>query len=104
MQAGKLDRRATLQTKSTAQDSSGEELGTPTTIGTVWASKADLTGREFLNAQAVHAEVTTRFQIRWRSDVEAEVQIVCEGLTYDVLSVAEIGRREGLELLCKRTG
>jgi SPP1 family predicted phage head-tail adaptor len=42
-----------------------------------------------------------RFWIRHRSDVVGTDRIVYEGVAYDIQHIAEIGRREGLDILVK---
>ncbi len=100
LRAGALDRRVTLRAKSLANDASGQAIETWADLATVWAEKRDLRGREYLAAQAVNAEVETLFRIRWRSDVTPANRLTYDGKDYDIAAVAEIGRREGLELRC----
>lgn len=101
MQAGRLDRRIELRHVSKSLDTaSGQTVESwPTAYATVWASKRDVRAREYFSAQQVNAEITTVFQIRYRSDVVATDRILCDGLSYNIHSIAEIGRREGLEIM-----
>lgn len=101
MKAGTLDRRVTLQTRVLTRDAQGEEVVTYTDLATVWAQKLDLIGREYFAAQQVNAEVTTRWRLRWRSDIGVLHQLVYGAVAYDILQASEIGRREGIELLTK---
>ena len=101
MLAGKLDRQVTLRTRILTRNNQGEEVVSYTDLATVWGQKIDLIGREYFAAQQVNAEVTTRFRIRWRSDVGVLHRLVCGGVEYDILQASEIGRREVLELLTK---
>lgn len=101
MRAGKMDRRVTIQSRSTAADAQGQQIETWTAVATVWASKRDLRGREYFAAQAVNADVNTVFEIRHRTDVTVLHRVVCEGVTYDIQQVSEIGRRDGLSLICR---
>jgi SPP1 family predicted phage head-tail adaptor len=99
MKAGRLDRRIELQRRTLTLNAQRENIESFATYATVWASKADLLGREFFAAQQVQAEAITKFQIRYRDDVLLTDRIVCNDITYDLKNVAEIGRREGLEIL-----
>jgi SPP1 family predicted phage head-tail adaptor len=101
MRAGRLDRRIELRHRTTTRtEASGQTVEAwPVEYATVWAEKFDLRGREYFAAQQVTAEVTTRFRIRHRGDVLMTDRIACEGLSYNINSIAEIGRREGLEIL-----
>lgn len=101
MRAGTLDRRLTIKAPVDGQDSMGGPTVTYTTLATVWAEKQDKGGREFMAAQQVNAEVTTQFRIRYRSDVTPEHRVTCDGLDFDILYVNEVGRRDGLLLMCR---
>lgn len=102
MRAGRLDRRLTLQTRTlAAANARGEKIPSYSTLATVWGGKRDVSGREFFASAQLHAEASTRFEIRHRQDLTTVNRVVCDGVTYDVLHIAEIGRRKGLELVCK---
>jgi SPP1 family predicted phage head-tail adaptor len=98
MQAGKMDRRVTLQSRSVERNVHGEQVVTYTDLATVSAQKMDPRGREFFAAQQTQAEVTTRWRIRYRSDLTVMHRLVYDGLAYDIVQVSEMGRRAGLEL------
>lgn len=103
MQAGRLDRRVALAHRTLgtqAADGSYPDSGF-TTYATVWAEKLDQHGREFFAAAGTNAERTTRFRIRYRSDVLQTDRIVLDSLNYDIVQVSEIGRREGLEIFAR---
>lgn len=105
MQAGRLDRRIELQHRVLgSRSASGQQAVTYETYATVWAGKKDLRGREYYAANQMNAEISTQFRLRWRSDVLATDRIVCEGVSYNIRPpIAEIGRREGLEILATAT-
>lgn len=99
---GKRDRRITFQRRTVTRDTNtGRDTITWPDVATVWASKTELTGRELLLAQQMVATAEVRFNIRWRSDLLASDRISCEGKTYDIQHLAEIGRREDLDILAK---
>jgi SPP1 family predicted phage head-tail adaptor len=98
-----MDRRVTLQTRSlAAANARGEKIASFATLATVWGEKRDLSGRELYAASQLHAEARVSFRIRHRDSLTTINRVVYDGLTYDVLHIAEIGKRDGLELLCKR--
>jgi SPP1 family predicted phage head-tail adaptor len=99
MRAGSLDRRIELQHRTLTQNAQHENIESFATYATVWAGKADLVGREFFAAEQVQAETATKFRLRYRDDVLLTDRLVCNGVTYDLKHVAEIGRREGLEII-----
>lgn len=99
MLAGRLDRQLTLLARTLTRNAQGEEVATYSAEATVWAEKFDLRGREYFAAQQFNADVTTRFRIRYRSGVTVLHRCQCEGVTYDIKQVSEIGRRIGLEIM-----
>lgn len=99
MRAGALDRRVELMHRNLTRDATtGEQVVSYVTYATVWASKRDIRGREFFAAQQVNADVTTIWHLRYRSDVLVTDRIVEEGLPYSVTSIAEVGRKVGIEI------
>lgn len=98
MNAGKLDRRITINTTTTAQDNAGQPIATTVLLATVWAHVDQLRGREPFQGEQFNAQQLTVFTIRYRSDVDETMSIVHDGETYDIQSIREIGRREGLEI------
>lgn len=102
MQAGRLDRRVTLQRPVQQQDASGTTTDTWSTVATVAAARRDLRGREFVAALAEQVEVETIYTIRHTAGaVPTQLWRLVDGeRVYDIQSVAEIGRRRGYELRC----
>lgn len=101
MLAGPLDRRATLQQPvAGTQTAAGDVPITYATVATVWAGKRDMRGRELLAAGTTMAEIETVITIRWRADVRPAWRVLLDGRAFDIQGIAEIGRRDGLELRC----
>lgn len=101
MRAGPLDRRITIERATATTDAFGGETLTWATVATVWGSREDVTDGERWRAAEVAATITTRFRIRWSSDVSSvspKDRLVCEGRTYQIHHVKEIQRRTGLEI------
>lgn len=99
MRAGSLDRRITLRHRTLERDAQHQEVETFTAYATVWAARNDVRGREFIASQQPIAENTTRFVIRYRADVVHTDRITEGARDYNITQIAEIGRREGLELM-----
>lgn len=101
MQSPKLDRRVTLKRATIAQDEYGQPIETWADIATVWASWRRASARETLAAAEVAAAVSdvfeTRFDSTW-ADLNPKDRLIYNGATYDIIEVAEIGRREGLRI------
>ena len=102
MLAGRLDRSVLIESLTEAGDTTGDVVETWTPVATVWASKRDIGGKEYLSAAQEHADVTAVFRMRYRADVDATCLLTCEGNVFDIVNTKELGRREGLELMAKR--
>jgi SPP1 family predicted phage head-tail adaptor len=91
-----------IQQNTPTRDTYGAEVASWSALATVWGAVEPLRGREFFDAQAVNAEVTTRIRIRYRSGVVPTMRVVWGSHTYDILSVVEIETRQReLHLMCK---
>lgn len=107
MDAGKLDRRITLQRFFTTYDEWNQPTEGWTDLGQRWASKEDVSDGEKVRAAQVGASVSTRFQVRWdsvTSTITAADRLVYDGVEHEIQGVKEIGRREGLEITASRSG
>lgn len=103
LDAGRMDRRITLRNATVAINAKGEAIETYSDLATVWAEVRDPTGREVFASEQRAAQIDRVFVIRWRTGVTNLTRIVYDdgalgSQTYDVVEVAEIGRREGLAL------
>ena len=71
----------------------------------VWAERLGLRGEERWNAQQVVASVSCKYRVRYRDDVTAQCMLVDDaGREYDLQPPIELGRKDGLELVCSRRG
>jgi SPP1 family predicted phage head-tail adaptor len=100
MMSGRLDRQITLQEPTTSQNSYGEQTTTWSDSATVWAQVQQQSGREMFAAGKL-AEVDMLFKIRYRSSVDETWRISYDGRTYEIESVKELGRQDGLEIAAK---
>lgn len=98
IKAGSLDRRITVERATMSSDGLGGKTPTWAPLATVWGSKKDVSDSERVRALEVEAAVETRFVIRWGLGVTTRDRVICEGRTYDLTAVKEIGRHEGQEL------
>jgi SPP1 family predicted phage head-tail adaptor len=99
MRAGRLDRRIVIEQPVYAQGADGQAVKTWLFFAEVCAEKRDTAGREFIAADRETAALTTTFRLRWLSGVSREMRISYGGALFDIQHIAEIGRREGLEIV-----
>lgn len=102
MEAGKLDRKIRIETKSVTLDTYGQETVTWTTRAEVWAAVMPLRGSELIASAQLTPETMTKFRIRYRSDILPTDRIVYENKNYDIQYVAELDRRVGLDITAKQ--
>ena len=70
-----------------------------------WAERLELRGDERWNAQQVVAGLSCKYRIRYRSDVgPLNVLIDSDSREYNIEAALELGRKDGLELLCSARG
>lgn len=101
MRAGKLDRRIVLQRFTETRDEYNEPVQTWATLATRWASYEPLSDGEKFSASETAAEASARFVIRYSTavrDLNPKDRLMFEGVTYQIIRVKEIGRREGIEI------
>lgn len=102
MNPGKLDRRITIQARTTTRGASGGVVVSFADDATVWAQKVDSNGREMQAAGALRAEAELVLRIRYRSTLTTQHRIYYGGQYYDILQINEEGRRAS-QLLQART-
>jgi SPP1 family predicted phage head-tail adaptor len=101
LRAGLLDRRIVLERRSETVDTSGQAVEVYDPIGTVWARVEPLGGREGFGQQQWVAVGDVRFTIRFRDDITPLHRVSYNGQFFDVVSVAEEGRREALLIVAR---
>lgn len=101
MTAGNLDRRVQFQ-RASISDDGFQSVETFAAHGSpVWSSKADISDGERFRAGEVAAQITSRFQVRHSAFTAAltpKDRLVCEGRTFDIVGIKQIGRRVMLEI------
>lgn len=104
MQAGRLNRRCTIQRKTADED----EWGTPLPQGwedvaSVWADFRHKSGSETIRADAETSTVRASVRIRWRTDVNAGMRIKVGDALYDIEAVLpDFQGHVFVDLVCKR--
>ena len=100
--AGELNKLVTIQGKTVAQDSFGEEVVTWTKIADVWASINPVSYRELLEAQQVQSEISHRIVIRYRDGIKPYHQIIYGNSTYEILNIFNPNTANiALHLICR---
>ncbi len=99
MQAGKLRHRVTLQEPVKGQNpTTGAVINTWRDVATVWAEVSPSSVREFIAAQSVQGEITTRIVINYRAGITRKHRILFRGGIYNIEGVLP-DPKSGLEYL-----
>lgn len=107
MDAGRLDRRITIERYTSTAGSLNEEVRTWSELTTVWARRRDASDGEKVAANQVSAHLMTRFLVRHSSvtvTVTPNDRIVHDGGTWNILGVkqADMGRNRYIEITATR--
>lgn len=103
IKAGDLRHVVTLQRPANRTNEKGRRITGWEDVARVKAGKADVSGREFFQAQAFHAEDVVTFTLRWREDVTAEWRLIHHGTPYNILEVNHLGyMRDFIRLKCRK--
>lgn len=102
MQAGRLNRRCTLQTPSTGIDELGQPVPGWTDVATVWADIRMKSGLEAIKAGASVSVVQASIRVRYRAGITAGMRVVHNLTNYNITAVLpDVGGREFVDLVCE---
>lgn len=96
--AGRLDRRVDILRATTSVNEIGEQLEQWNVWRTVWAGKKDIRADERLRADQELATETTVWISHYIPGLTVRDRFSVEGKVYDIIGLAELGRRAGLEI------
>lgn len=111
MQTGKLNKRVKIDRPVETQNDSNEVTTEYQEWTTVWASIEPLVGREFLTAQQLQADVTTRIRIRYLEGVTRKMRVRYDRLAgsptitdYYVIDtvIPVMEDRRQMDLMCRK--
>lgn len=98
MQAGRMDRRITIEEVTETQNSYGAASESWSTFKTVWAEVKPVKGKEFFLDEQVNARLDIIFRIRWLEGLNTKMRISYNEQHYNIDSIVELGRREGFQI------
>lgn len=102
MQAGRLNRRVTLQQPSTATDELGQPIPGWTDVATLWADIRLKSGLESIKAGSPVSTVQASIRIRYRAGINAGMRIVHNLTAYNITAVQpDVGGREFVDLVAE---
>lgn len=97
MNAGKTDRIANIFRKEIKRTSAGDAVEAWTPVEDLWVSKPQLTTGKLAEIASKSAtSAMYSFESRYRVTVQPYMRAKIEGVTYDIVTALETGRRSGL--------
>lgn len=107
MRAGQLNRRITIQERTTGQDAAGQPLLTWTDFAKVWSFPVGKTGLLTMKEQGdVPLPIKQySFRIRYREDIDESMRVLYRGLKFDIKQVRlDLAERKWTDLVCQQGG
>lgn len=102
MQAGRLNRRVTLQSPSQSVDEIGQPIPGWTDVATPWADIRMKSGLEAIKAGAPVSVVQASIRVRYRAGITAGMRIVHNLQVFNIVAVMpDVGGREYVDLVCE---
>ena len=101
MHTGERDRHVTIERAAEIDDGFTKVEGRYAPWKRFWARKTDVSDVERTRAAENGAEITTRFVVRFSGatrTITPHDRLTCEGRSYNIVGVKEVGRREGIEI------
>lgn len=93
-----MDRRVTIQRKTTTSGPTGQPIETWPAWKTVWGGKRDVRADERFRADQELATKTTVWMTHYIPGLRTDDRLSVDGEVYDIIGIAELGRRSGLEI------
>lgn len=90
MEIGALNKRITFQKLYITTNENGFDVKAWEDIKTVWAHVSNLHGREYFAAQAVQAEQTVKFTVRYFKNVDTTMRILFKDKSYNITAIDNI--------------
>jgi SPP1 family predicted phage head-tail adaptor len=96
--SGEYDREITILQNTPTRNSIGEVRPAWSDFRTLPARVIPLMSRDRFMSGGEHNVRAATFRTRWFDGLKSTMQIQYEGSTYEIKGIAEVGRREGLDI------
>lgn len=104
MQAGKFNRKISIEAYTEIKDAYGMPVETWAVLHDLFANMRTSNAREVFQSDQIQNLKTAVFTIRYLPGIDEKMRIVCEGKTYMIDGIQEIGRRKGLQIVAEWDG
>jgi len=101
-----LNRRCRVEYPVETQDAVyGSDVATWALLAVIWCNIQDELPSKTESTQngVVINTKRSRFRARYRTDIDSSMRIICDGITYQIVSAAaEIGKKQHMEMMIER--
>ena len=102
MDIGRLNKRITIQQKSSTYDDAGQQVESWNTFATVWADIKHNSGIETIKSDAIASSVKSSIRIRYLVGVNAGMRVNYSGLQYEITAVLpHVNEKRYVDLVCR---
>lgn len=101
MKAGRRDRRIRIEEPVITKDAVGADMVSWRRVCNMWVEFLPQSGREFIAAQQKLGESIVRLRGPYDGRITSRHRVVLDGRNLDITHIAEIGRRAGMEMVCR---
>lgn len=102
--SGRLDRRVVIRRKTVQQDGTGQPIETWVDWKVAMMSRRDLRADERFRAGQDLGTMVAVWTCHFFPGLGIEDRLIADGPTWDIIGIAELGRRSGLEITAVATG
>ena len=103
MQAGKLNKRVTIQGHTETIDEYGYAVKNWADLATVWAHVKNVNGKEFIKSNVELSEVSTSIRIRKRKGLDSSMRVIFNDNILQIVAVLpDEETNDYLDLVCKK--
>jgi SPP1 family predicted phage head-tail adaptor len=103
--AGRLNKRVTLQKPGSTNNDAGETVTTWSGQGSVWAEILPQGAAEFERVRAVHSSMTHQVTLRYRADLDNTWRILYGTRVFEILGIVNAEEKNAiLALACEEHG
>jgi len=99
MRAGRLDRPITIETPVITQDITGQDISTWIPFHNTYGQIVPERGKEQYSSSGTHSHKQIKIVIRYKAGILPTMRFVLDGAAYRIISVTEIIRRKGTEII-----
>ena len=105
MLIGKLNKRITLQSKTTTRDAMGGMVETWTDVATIWAAVWPTSAKTKIQAESTTMIATHRIRIRYRTSIDSTYRVKFKTRYFSIDSITNPNEHnEWLDLICREVG